>query len=299
LPRRRLLAAALAAAVAGLGLSGLVFQQRLGARLPSDLDWRAAAAVLARDTRPGDAVALSPGWAERGRLALPPGLPVLAFPRYAAEDLLGVRRLWVLALADSPGGGGAGAIERDLLARAGRHEPAQRIGALALSRHDLASPALARAFLPDLLAPGSGPARVRRGEVACAPDAAGQLRCGDEPGPSRQVRAVEGLPRPCIAVRAGPLPFTLAFSGLPSGTRLRGHAGLVDPTGRAREPAGPPLRVALRAPGAEDAVRLEGPGWRPLDLGAAPSKGTPSEVEIVVGEDRAGREVCVDAWVAE
>lgn len=288
-PRPRHAAALLAAAVAALGLGGMGFQGGLRGRLPADLDWRAAAAVLERDARPGDAVALSPWWAERARLVLPPGLPVLSLPRYAGEDLLGVKRIWLLALPGAPGAGEA--VARDLAARAGGGEPAQRIGAFALSRWDLATPALPISFLPDRLA---GATVTVAGEPC---PAAGPLAfaCGPT-RVARQVREVGGGPRACIAVRAeGSDPVEIRIPGVPSARLLRAHAGLV--ASGARVP-GPVVRVAVRAgPGEEAEVEISGPGWRGFDVDTALDAPSARDVELVVSPPGPGREICVDAAV--
>ncbi len=283
-PRPRHAAAAFALAVAAAGLGGLSFQRGLAGRLPSDLDWRAAAAVLERDARPGDAVALSPRWAGRARLALPPWLPVLDLPADPAEPLWGVRRVWLLSLPDAPGAGGAA---RALAARSAGGEAPQRLGALALSRHDLAAPELPVAFLPDLLARAS----VRLGGTPC-PGAGGAFRCGHRSGVAREVREVAGLPRPCIVLApdAG-APLTVELSGLPAGRVISGHAGLPDGAGAAR---GPAIRLEVRAGPAGTGVAVDGPGWRPFELPAGGTGAVSLTVPPVPGPARL---LCVDAAV--
>jgi hypothetical protein len=285
-PRARHAAAALAAAVAVLGLGGIGFQGGLASRLPSDLDWRSAAVVLARDARPGDAVALSPRWAERARLVLPPRLPVLSLPRYAGEDLLGVRRVWLLALPEAPGASAEAA--RELAARAAGGEPPWRLGALELSRYDLAAPALPLDFLPDRLAL----ARVSSGGEPCAPAGPLAFACGPA-RVAREVREVEGAPRPCISVLTGPAgPVEVELPGVPLARVLLAHAGLA---GRSAREPGAPVRVALRVGIDEQALELSGPGWVRLELETARDAGGPRAVALVASSPGAGREVCVDA----
>jgi hypothetical protein len=287
-PRPSHAAALLATAVATLGLGGLGFQGGLGGRLPSDLDWRAAAAVLARDARPGDAVALSPWWAERARLVLPPELPVLSLTGYAGEDLLGVKRVWLLAVPGAPGAGDA--VARDLASRSAAGEPAQRIGALALSRWDLAAPALPLAFLPDRLPD----AAVTAAGEPCP--AAGPLSFGCGPvRVAREVREVDGRPRACIAVRAGgSVPVEIRIPGVPLARLLRGHAGLV--AGGARAP-GPAVRVVLRAGQGEAAIEVSGPEWHAFDVDTALDAPSTRDVELEVSPPGPGRELCIDAAV--
>src|SRR5512140_1014487 len=84
---RWLCGALLVVAVGGLGAVGAAFPAALRRLLPGQDDWAAAGALLARDARPGDAVVVSPAWAERLRAVAPPRLPVIAYPRFAGEDL--------------------------------------------------------------------------------------------------------------------------------------------------------------------------------------------------------------------
>ncbi len=227
-PRPEVLAGAYAALVAALGLWGIAFQAQLPRRLPSRLDWQAAANLLERDARPGDAVALSPMWAERARELFPASIPVMAFPRYAREieDLVGVRRVWLLSIPGAPRT--SSVIESDLQARAASRDGPQRIGALQIARYDLRTPTLPLAWLPDRLAG----ARVAIGGQACpaAPD--GSFRC---PGPpwmlvAREVREVDYLPRPCLRAHPGPdprAPLSIEFPAVPVGRVLRGHTGII------------------------------------------------------------------------
>src|SRR5512138_3093726 len=102
-PAARATAIAWCAGTALLGAACVLAQARLPARLPSSLDWAAARTLVERDARPGDAVVLSPAWAERARQVLPASVPVLARRRYAGEDLIGVRRVWLLSMPRAPG----------------------------------------------------------------------------------------------------------------------------------------------------------------------------------------------------
>ena len=102
-PLARPLALRLEAALfVAAALLSLLFWLRLPHTLPSDDDWRAAAADVAARAAPGDAVLLDPHWAERARLFVT-GLPVLNLARHPVrEDLRGYGRLFVLSLPDLP-----------------------------------------------------------------------------------------------------------------------------------------------------------------------------------------------------
>jgi hypothetical protein len=269
-PRDIAWAALLAAAVSAAGLYGLWFQARLPGRLPSSTDWKALAAVLARDARPGDVVALAPAWAERAREILPERipsrpevpLPVLAYPSYAegVEDLPGVRRVWLVSLPGAPGG--TGPIPAQLAARSGAVDGPLRIGQLALTRHDLRSPLLPLWSLADRL-----PAASIRGATTVA----------------RETREVGFLPRTCVVARfpgPGLEPVVLRLPSAPLGASLRGHAGLVG-DGSGREPS-----VSLR-------VKVDG-----VEMGRAEaSAGTPAWRTFVVDTSRlspSGHEVGVE-----
>jgi len=276
LPRpsgRRAAAGCLALAVAGLGLWGFAAEGDRVRRLPTALDWRAAAAVLARDARPGDALLLSPRWAGRARLALPTGLPVIEAG--AGDDLLGVRRLWVLSLPAAPG-------EDPLPLPRGVAAAPERLGGLLLVRHDLASPLLPVAFAPDRLAG----ARASLDGEPCRAVAAGFACPESESGAWRAVREVAGVARPCIALRADPggtLELTIPIA---LGSTLRGHAARL---GRAGVPA---LEVALS--GRTVAALTPAEGWERFEADTAREAGKASELHLTLAPGTG--ELCLDAY---
>jgi hypothetical protein len=301
-PRPATWAALLAAVVGGLGLYGLAFLATLPARLPSEIDWQAAAALLARDARPGDAVALSPPWAGRAREALPErlpdrpdaALPLLALPGYAGEDLAGVRRVWLVSLPRSPGHDDG--IARDLAARGDPGRPPQRLGALEVARYDLRAPLVPLAFLPDRLAAAS----AWVGDAPCPRDARGGLRCGREPWQvvARQVREVDGRPRVCVLAHPPPggAPLALEFPDVPIGRALRGHAAIVGDGARS---GGAPPRMAVRV-GGEEVGSVEAPpgppGWHPFQLDTSRLAGRARDVSFEVhAADPSPRGFCLEA----
>jgi hypothetical protein len=304
-PRPETWAALLAAAVGGLGLHALLFQATLPSRLPSAVDWRAAAALLAREARPGDAVAVAPPWAGRARETLPErlperpdvALPLLALPGYEGEDLAGVRRVWLVSLPDAPGTGGR--IARVLAGRSEAVRAPQRLGALEVALHELRAPLVPLAFLPDRLAG----AAARGAAGPCARQGRSAFRCGAEGGAWRQVRDVEGRPRVCVLVRlpADGGPVALEFPDVPVGRALRGHvaagreeAGAPSPDAGAR---GDPVRVVLRVDGEEAGAAPAGAGpaaWAPFRIDTSRLAGPARAVTVEV-RGAPGAWACVEA----
>lgn len=287
----RAVAGGFAVVLALAGAVGVVFQGGLPGRLPDPIDWAALGALLERDALPGDAVAVSPAWAERARLAAPGAVPLLSPASWKDEDLPGVKRVWLVSLPRAPGFGFG--VERALLARSARPEPAIPLGGLSVTRHALAAPERPLAFLPDRLAH----AEVRLGGAPCARDAAG-FRCPLEGGGAaeviRTVRQVGGAPRPCVAVPAGAgAALTVTFPAAPMGRQLRGHAGLAGDPPRARDAA---IRIALRVDGEEaGAVDLAGGGWRSFALDTARSAGRMRELALSVTTTASTGALCLDA----
>ena len=284
----RAAAIAFAAAVAGAGAWSTLAQAGLPRRLPSRLEWAAARALVERDARPGDVAVVSPPWAERVRELLPSSVPVLAQARYAGEDLVGVRRIWVLSLPDAPGHGWA--PELDVAERAVRSEPPALLGALEVTRSELAAPMLPLAFLPDRL----GQASVALGGTPCAPDGAARFRCSRGAAEvSRGVREVAGVPRPCLSAAApAPLaaPVTVAFPPMRIGRTLHGHAG-------STEGDGTPVRVAVLLDGEEvGAAELAAGGWTPFQVDLTRSAGQTRALSLVVTSP-GPLALCLDALV--
>jgi len=290
-PPRRAAALLFATALALVSAASVLSQARLPGRLPTALDWAAVRALLERDARPGDAVAVSPSWAERARELLPASVPVLAQARYAGEDLVGVRRVWLVSLADAPGF--RWDTEMDLAERAARSEAPARLGAIEVTRYDLAFPMLPLAFLPDRLAQ----AEVSLGGARCAPEGSGRFRCGAGPGAvevERAVREVAGVPRPCLsAAAAAPFdaPLVVAFPSARIGRTLHGHAGPAGGAGVA------PVRVAVLLDGEEiGAAEVVSAGWAPFRIDLTRGSGQARPLSLVLTSP--GRlALCLDAVV--
>jgi hypothetical protein len=284
-----------AAAVAGA--VSLLAQTGLPARLPTELDWRAAAALLERDARPGDVVVLSPAWAERARSELPARFPVFALERYAGEPLLGVRRAWLVGLSNAPRS--RNRIARDIAARASSDGGSQQLGGLTVTRYDLAVPARALAFLPDRLPT----AQVQLGSGRCGPGGSlAPLLCpgSGQQRVAREVREVAGAPRTCLTAPPGSPatgPMTLTFPAVPMGLLLKGGAGVV---GSIPSETRTPIRVAVQIEGQEvAAVELPAgaPAWIPFEARTGALSGEARSVTVVLSTpDPAGRTVCFDGW---
>ncbi len=295
-PRGALTAWVFVVVAALVGAASLLAQTGLDARLPSSLDWRAAGALLDRDFRPGDVVVVTPPWAERARAELPARVPVFALTRYADEPLVGVRRVWLLSLSGVRLAGDR--IARDIAARASTDGGTQRIGALAVTRYDLAQPARPIAYLPDWLAE----AEAKVGERPCERDGPNAFRCPGAPSLriAREVREIAGAPRPCISAPPGSGasgPVTLTFPRVPFGLELRGSAGVV---GRIPWPDAAPIRFAVQVDGEEVAVielPAGAPVRRPFEVRTGSLAAEPHAVTIVLSSPLpAGRVVCFDAW---
>jgi len=285
-PAPRAWAMVFGAGAVATGVAAILAQAGLPGRLPSAQDWAAVRALVERDARPGDAVAVCPPWAERVRELLPTSVPVLARTRFAGEDLAGVRRVWLLSVPAAPGF--SWDAELDLLERATRSAPAETIGALAVSRLDVSFPTLPLAFLPDRL----GGAEVTLGAAPCAPDGAGGFRCGGVPARvARDVREVGGAPRPClVAVLGGDAPLTLTFPSVRAGRLVRGHAGA--PGGALAAP----LRVAVILDGEEaGAAEVSGGGFVPFQIDTTRFAGAPRTLSLVLTTPASGAEICLDA----
>lgn len=294
-PRSRIVAWVFLTAASAAGLLAVAAQNAVAGALPSSLDWDAAAALLERDARPGDAAIVAPAWAERARAVLPAAVPVFALPSYREEPLLGVRRAWLVALPGAPLG--SDRIAREIAARAASDGGPQRLGGLTVTRYDLAQPTRAIAFLPDWL----DQATARRGGVPCERDRAA-LRCpGDPPlRIAREVREVGGAPRPCVSARPGSGeggPLALTFPAVPMGMALRGGAGIV---GRIPAPKSVPVRLSVQVDGEEFAaleLSPDSPGWSRLEARTASLAAEPHAVTVVIASHGAAPPtVCFDLW---
>jgi hypothetical protein len=225
-PKRRMAAQALALGLVLLGLGALDARGRLAGRLPAPRDWQALTALLERDARPGDLVAIFPPWLEQAREAVPARLPLLATSALDAEWLPGVRRVWLVAA------GGVSSFGPQLpLATRTAVSDIQQVGQLRVLRLDLASPVTTLYAL------------------------------ADQPGATTRWHEVQGVARRCLELAARPgEPARLAWPRLRLGGALAGHAALLGGPGdgqarlRIRIDDEPPIRLEVTARG----------GWLPF-----------------------------------
>jgi len=257
-PKRRLAARGLVVALLLLGLGSLDARARLSGRLPSSLDWRALTALLERDARPGDLVALFPPWLERAREAVPARLPVLATSALDAEWLPGVRRVWLVAA-----GGVSTFGPRPPLSSRSAAADTQQVGQLQVTRIDLAGPVTT---LGSLAERGGAPARWRD---------------------------VEGVARRCLELAPRPgTPARIELPRLRLGGALAGHAALLSPDTSAaarlvfRVDGGPtiPMAVTVRS------------GWLPFRIDTS-GLGAGARTLVIEAEGPAGSAVCLEAQV--
>jgi hypothetical protein len=257
-PQPRLAAQVLVAALLLLGLASLDARGRLADRLPSATDWRALEALLERDARPGDLVAILPPWLERARQVVPARLPVLASSALDTEWLPGARRVWLVAAE----GVTTLAPVHPLAGRA-RASVTQQVGLLRVTRLDLAAPVLPVTSLAERI------------------------------GADTRWRDIQGVARRCMDLvpaaepLVGPEPPPLLL-----GSALAGHVALLRPG-----PAGPArLLIGLDGAPALPIVVTERGGWQPFRIDTMRFAGT-SRFVTLEAEAPAGAVLCVEALV--
>jgi hypothetical protein len=286
-----------AAAVLAAVLFAFVYWLRLPGRLPSEEDYLALQHELVASAHPGDAVALLPFWADRGKLFVH-GLPVIALPDLDREgDAERYARLWVLAQPDLPRSDAAGLLER-LDARLVRQGPAKRFGPLSLSLYE---PREGRGGSYDFLAHLSD-AQVELGgdEPEACEASQGGFRCPR--GPWNYVapewHEFDFLARRCLwAHPVGPQPLEVHYSQVPLRHGLRGGFGLIGQAAEVRQAA--PVELAVDVDGSQ-AATLElspgDPGWHAFELDLADL--TPGSHDIafrVSTPNPSQRHFCFDA----
>ncbi|HME91872.1 MAG TPA: hypothetical protein VKE49_10635 [Myxococcaceae bacterium] len=250
------------ALVAGVAIAALLFQSKLPSRLPTDEQYRAMAAALASEARPGDALLLYPWWTERARLFAPPSVSVVGYLGSDRDPLTSFPRIWVLAQPNLPRSD-LSAFQRDF------HPGRSRLGErrvfgnleLTLYRNDLYRPVLfsavsalasARVYLE---APGSA-------RVECPYDGSAH-RC---PGSEHLRVAAEWhevmfQPRYCLWMRppGGTRRLVAEFPDLPIGDRLVLQAGIIWEYSTRTDPSLTTTRVAVEDVSGGELLRVSIP----------------------------------------
>jgi hypothetical protein len=210
-PQPRLAAQGLVVGLVLLGLASLDARGRLADRLPAPRDWRALGALLDRDARPGDLVAILPPWLERARQVAPAALPVLATSALDTEWLPGIRRVWLVAAE----GVATLGPSLPLSGRAGA-SVTQQVGRLQVTRLDLARPVIPGASLAEWTGADTRwreVGGVARRCMELAPDAGPPL--GPEPPPLLLGSALGGHVALLPASAAGPARLLVRIDGAP------------------------------------------------------------------------------------
>lgn len=291
------------ALLAGVALAALGFHLWLPGRLPSEADHRAAAEVLAREARPGDAVLLFPWWTERARLFAPPGLPVVGYLGSDGDALRAHPRVWVLSQPELPRAD-VRAFEAAFLPQRTPEGPPRRFGPLVLQAFRNGRHAPARFDAVEAVARArvsvEGPDGAR---TPCTWDGTAHRCPGGTPahGPGLRVAAewheLLYQPRRCLWLQppGGARRLVAEFDGVPGGTRLVLEGGITWEHAHPREPGLAVTHFGADAEGAQLALAVP-PGREGVlrDAVALPD-GPPRTVRLWSQADRAERRaLCVE-----
>lgn len=282
-----------AAILATTGVWSLVFWFTLDGRLPTDDDWVSAHSLIEKQATAGDAVVLAPSWATRGRDFIP-SLPVFTLDDFQNGELLGVSRVWLVALANAPRFSPSKA-----LALVGPNcGAAERIGALFVQACERQTPKL-RWRLSDEIR--SARVRIDGKKPTPCPWRDNRFECSNEPWNTVHAGWFEVEEHPMRCVWAHPVgkdALEIRFDAVSRGGLLRGRGAFV---GQAAGRSGAPLDVAVTS-GQQvlGRVRFENRfGRQPFEFALPPSAEPASLTFSVTTPHRGGRYFCIDAWVEE
>ncbi len=284
-----------AAFVVAASLLAILFWIRLPRALPSDEDYRGAAAHIAQGFRPGDSVLVYPAWAERWRLFLDVS-PVLAIPHPETEDFTRTRRLWLAGLPDVPRSDYDRVAGR-MAARYRTVEAPQRFGRLAVALYE--NPGYAEPLFD--FRTEIARASVSVGSDPCPWDGRAH-RCRVAPWVhvADELHELEFLPRRCIwAHPAGSVPVLIHFAAVPLGREVKVRGGIATQVAWRKDPAWGPLNFSVEVDGrALGSMTIEVADGREqeLDVDTSALAGSLHDVTFAVTAPRPDyRQFCFDA----
>lgn len=273
------------------GVCSLAFWLTLDARLPVDDDYRAVNTLVAQQAGPDDAIVLAPSWATRGRDFLTTR-PVFTLADFHNGELVGVPRIWLVALEGAP------RFELDdartrLGESAGEPNP---VGALYVEPFDTGAAPVAWRLSDEI---AEARVRIAGKKVQPCPWRRDHFQCprGEWNAVHSGWFEVEETPMRCVwAHPVGPEPLEITIENVPSGATLRGRSALI---GQAAAGGGAPIDLTVSRDGAPlGKTRFENRfGRQPFDLTLPPSE-VPSTLTFAVTTPNSGmRHFCFDAWV--
>ncbi len=224
------------ALVLAVALWALGFQLWLPSTHVEESDYQAVAQALAAEARPGDVVLLHPWWAERARIYVPEGLPVVGHLNSDGDDLTRHPRIWVLDQPRLPRSDAAAFAAKFSPGRAELGQ-ARTFGNLALrlftnGRHrpELFS---ARALLPQLRVYLEGPDGARQD----CPWSGAAHRCPNGKVVAAEWHEVHFEPRECLRFDApgGSTKLVVELPPQPAADEVVLHTGYTWERGSFRE----------------------------------------------------------------
>lgn len=280
-----------AIALAATGVVSLVFWLTLDRRLPTDDDWVSVHAFIKQHAEPDDAVVVAPTWATRGRDFLT-STPVFTLDDFQNGELLGVSRVWLVALEQAPH-----FSPDDARATVGPNcDAPYSFGAL--SARSCQQPTVDIKWrLSDEIR--NARVRIAGKKPQPCPWRENRFECGR--GGWNTVHAgwyeVQESPMRCVwAHPVGRDALEITFDAVPTGHVIRGRGAFV---GQAAATGGAPVQLEIARSGQNlGNVRFENRfGRQPFEFELPPSQ-EPVPLTFSITTPSAGmRHFCFDAWV--
>ena len=286
--------------IAALAVFELVAHPIIGAAIPSEASWEAAAAFVRARYQPSDRIAAAPGWVDP---IVRKQLGDLLSPRMAAPpDDAGIDRLWELSIR--------GARSRD--------EPPQleeEFDGVHVRMWSLLADELMYDFAEEISGAKVELVGTDRAKT-CPWVTARQMPGGLERGPmTPNERFVCDLRRPWLWVGAtvladldlrprrcvwqhpaGPNPVRVTFTEVPLGDRLLIRGGIDYQMERGRDHAPVTLRVWINDRMAAELVHRDGDGWAGLEIDTSALPAEPATVRFeTTADDPKSRLFCWSA----